>query len=186
MIDEDVLDLISKTTMHTQSREAAAAFFIERPHQIPKLVNLAQTSNGRLQIMAFAILDEIAESNISLLAPFLNSLLKLFPLVTHQSPVRCCSRIAMFFLARSLTDPNLVSPDEKKILCDQCFDWLISNNRVAAKVNAMYGLSAAAKSDCKIYDMLIPIIENSFAGSSPGYKAAVRKVLREKHHLPKL
>ncbi len=71
----------------------------------------------------------------------------------------------------ALTDTHL------ELITEACFDWLIQDEKVAAKVYSMYTLYHLGKKYDWIYPQLRPVIEKDYNKGSAGYKAATRKVL---------
>ncbi|NER17941.1 adenylosuccinate lyase [Spongiivirga citrea] len=71
----------------------------------------------------------------------------------------------------ALTDQHL------ELITEACFDWLIQDEKVAAKVYSMYSLFHLGKKYDWIHDELRLVIQKDVSNESAGYKAATRKVL---------
>ena len=122
------------------------------------------------------ITEMIAETDVELLAPFVNDLIPFFSKCKHQSAVRGTSRIAYFI---GTSDKLNVTENQQERIIETCLDWLIGDAKVAPKAYAMYTLCHFAQQHDWIADELHNIIEKDFTHQSAGYKAAAKEVLRK-------
>jgi hypothetical protein len=75
---------------------------------------------------------------------------------------------------------DILNEDERKIITECCFDWLITDQKVACQAPAMECLYYLGWDEDKewIYPELINILTENAPHKSAGYQARARKILK--------
>lgn len=175
-MENDFFKRIDTSNASTNCRTALRDFVIENPEYLNQLCNLALNTNYKNHYKGVWILEMIAEKQTVLLSDYAEAICDSFSKIKNESAIRGMSRVAYFL--GTTTTIKLTENQTEKII-EICLDWLIRDERVAAKVYAMKTLSYYGKTHLWINDELNNIIEKDYAGQSAGYKAAARDVLKK-------
>lgn len=160
----------------------------------PKLFKLvlqiiAQVNDKRSPRAAW-IAEFTCKQDISIIFPHLDSFIDIAPKVHLDSAVRPVAKICeyltkVYFSENSKVIPQHLYALSRKHISQQhldaitelCFDWLISNHKVAVKAYAMYSLLELGRQQDWIHDELINIIEKDYQSGSAAFKARSRHTL---------
>lgn len=167
---------IDSSNASTNCRNGLRDFVIQNPEYLDELCAMALNTAYKNHYKGVWILEMIAEKQTELLSDYITPICSTFPKIKNDSAIRGMSRVA-FFLGTS-TKIMLTENQEEKII-EICLDWLIRDERVAAKVYAMKTLEYFTKKYDWIKDELNNIIDKDYAAQSAGYKAAARDVLKK-------
>ncbi|WP_298154507.1 hypothetical protein [Flavobacterium sp.] len=171
-------DRISRSTAHRNSREDNAHYILENPDKLPALFQIAVTVNDKNHHKACWILELIFETDIQLSGPFLDPFCTALPHWKVDGAVRSASKICMMLSQQHSRQPFLSQKQVAK-LSESCFDWLISDVKVAPKAYAMRALFELGKSERWIYPELKIILSEDFTKHSAAYKGAAKDILRK-------
>ena len=72
-----------------------------------------------------------------------------------------------------------LSKNQLEKITEVCFDWLISDYRVAVKHHVILTLFEIGKTQDWIYPELRLILEKDSIGSSPGFKSIAKKIMKK-------
>lgn len=125
-------------------------------------------------------MELICEKRLKLFIPHIDAFCEVLPQLKNDSAIRPMSKICMF-LAKSNHRANgikLTQNQETQII-ETCFDWLIRDEKVAAKVYAMRTLFILGKKHDWVLPELKTIIEQDYANQSAAFQAATRMLLKK-------
>ena len=74
---------------------------------------------------------------------------------------------------------SFLTEKQLQLITERCFDWLITDAKVATKAYAMRALFEAGKLQDWIYPQLTAILEKDFAVHSAAYQAAAKELLKK-------
>ncbi|MFY7729978.1 MAG: hypothetical protein ACOVRN_10710, partial [Flavobacterium sp.] len=78
------------------------------------------------------------------------------------------------------TQPATLSAQQKELITEACFDWLINpDGKVANKAYAMRTLYILGKDTEWVYPELKRILSEDFSAHSAAYKAAAKELLQK-------
>ncbi len=169
-------NIIQNSTAHQKSREENAGFVLLNPHLVADLFEIGCTTSDKNHHKAMWILEIVVQKNRALLLPHLNSFCGFLPNWDNESALRSVSKICLLLLnckSIYLTDLQLQQ------ITEICFDWIISDRKVATKVYAIYTLLKLGKNNHWIYETLQPIIEKDYHLHTSAYKIAAKKALAQ-------
>ncbi len=142
------------------------------PGLVSQLVALSSSHEKRVGFMASWALSKVADKNLELLFPYLPALIDALPGVANESVQRSFMRVIM------KSEISLVPESHHAKLVEYCLGIMRTENTpVAPKAYGMEILSSL----CGIYPDLVNevtvAVQMAVANSSPGMKAAARKVI---------
>lgn len=166
---------IANSNAHRASRDANCDAALENKTSFDELVAISFDLNDKIHFKACWALELVLEKNLSFIIPYLNEFCAKLPHYTHDSAIRSISKICQF-LAQSTTI-SLTEMQEQQLI-ETCLDWLIRDEKVAAKAYAMRALYALGKKHQWINDELKTILSQDYSNHSPAYQAAAKDILK--------
>ncbi len=168
--------LVEESTAHRLNREFIRDYVFQNPDKLPFLIKIALDEKEKIHFKAYWILELILEMKLELLLPFLDDFIAKIPFYKNDSAIRPISKICLF-LSKSKTI-KLTNNQERKII-ETCLDWLIQNEKVAAKAYSMRALYNFGKKNPWINEELKMILSQDYPNHSVAYKAAAKDILRK-------
>lgn len=169
---------IEKSSAHTKNRLENGLFIVQNPHLLEDLVTFSFNVNDKLHIRACCILEKVLDIQLDLCFPYLDLVCSNLHQLKNDSAIRSISRFVLF-LIQDNTKKKYLTENQLEKITEACFDWLISDLRIAPKVNAIYTLFELGKKQDWIYPELKIILEQDAAKHSCGYKVAARETLKK-------
>lgn len=165
---------------HLESRAQAAAFVLENPAHFQELLYLCFDSNSEKSFKACWILEQLAYSRLEWLQPHLDFFCKNLKQLHHESAIRPIAKILQLLAENHVKSKTIhLTPIHLEQLTECCFDWLITNTKVAAKCYAIRALFALGKTNDWIYPELKVIIEKDYSTQSAAFKAVSKEILKK-------
>lgn len=177
-MNTDLYQRIKNSSANTQNRIDNGTFILRNPHLVEELITFSFQINDKLHIRACCILEKVFELQLDLSFPYLDSVCDKMGLLKNDSAIRSISRFIML-LVQDNSKKNYLIENQLTKITETCFDWLISDIRIAPKVHAIYALFELGKTQDWIYPELKIILEHDYSHHSTGYKACARKILKK-------
>ena len=177
-MDSALYQRIANSSAHTQNRIDNGTFIVQNPHLLKDLIAFSFEIKDKLHIRACCILEKVFELQIALSSPHLDFICKNLSQLKNDSAIRSISRFIML-LVQNNAKKNYLTENQLEKITEVCFDWLISDIRIAPKVHAIYTLYELGKTQDWIYPELKTILEQDAAKHSDGYKVAARETLKK-------
>jgi len=175
-MDKSFYKLIEESTAHRLNREFIRDYVFQNPDKLQYLMEIALNENDKIHVKACWSLELIFELKLELLLPFLAAFTSKISFYKNDSAIRPVSKICLF-LSKSKTI-KLTDNQETKII-ETCLDWLIQDEKVAAKAYSMRALYNFGKKHPWIHEELKTILSHDYPNHSTAYKAAARDILRK-------
>jgi hypothetical protein len=174
-MDPDFYKRITSGTAHRKCRDDNKYFVLENTVFLEDLTTIAFDYLDKNHYKAYWILELICEENIELFTPFINKFCEKLSSYTKDHTKRPVSKICML-----LTKSNKIQLSEfqEQKIIEACFDWLIQDEKVAAKVYAMRSLFLLEKKHEWINPEIKTILSQDYSQQSPGYKACAKDILK--------
>jgi hypothetical protein len=169
---------IENSTAHRKSRDFNSECVFGEPALLSDLMEIALDPQNKIHFKACWILELVLEKHIDWLSPYLDGFCSLLPSYSHDGALRSVSKICLFASKKHIASGDFLSGLQVQQITDNCFDWLISDQKVATKAYAMRALFEFGKLNDGIYPVLRPILEQDYAMHSAAYKAATKDLLR--------
>ncbi len=171
---------IANSTAHRPIRDELSGMVFNDPQLFPELLAVALDVADKNHHKACWILELVLEKEIGWLKDFLPQFCGALPLYKHEGAIRSISKICLFSVQNHLKQRSgFLSTEELQQITEACFDWLITDAKVATKAYAMRALYIIGKSHGWIYPELEVILTQGFPQHSPAYKAAAKEILHK-------
>lgn len=168
--------LLEESTAHRISRECIRDYVFQNPEKLQYLMEIGLNEKNKIHSKACWSLELIFEIKLELILPYINEFLEKIGQYKDHSAIRSISKICMF-LSKSKTI-KLSENQETKII-ETCLDWLIQDEKVAAKAYSMRTLYHFSKKHSWINEELKSILSQDYFKHSAAYKAAAKDILRK-------
>ena len=182
-MDLELYQRIENSSAHTQNRIDNGTFIVQNPHLLDDLITVSFNVNDKNHLQACCILEKALELQLDLIYPYLDSVCDKISSLKNDSAVRSIARFIMLMVQDDTRkfnqNQNYLTKNQLKKITENCFDWLISDLKIASKVYAIYTLYELGKTQDWIYPELKIILEQDSAKYSAGYKAAARETLKK-------
>lgn len=171
--------LIKNSTAHTQNRTDNGNYIIANQHLIKYLIEISFAIKDKTHIKACNILEKAIDLKTEIALQYIDLISNNLLVLKNDSAIRPMARIVMNIVFDNAKNKNYLTDNQLEKITEACFDWLISDIRMASKVYAMYTLTEIGKKQNWIYQELKQILDKDAGEQSPGYKAAAREVLKK-------
>ncbi len=184
MSKSPLLVKLENTKAYRATRLETAHWVISHKEMLPELLEICLLHKEEVSYRAAWVLEFVCLKDIELLIPHFNQFFKILPQIKRDQAVRPFSKIGML-IANEYYKKNhpkikkVLSEEHKTVLVECCFDWLISNQKVAAEAYAMHTLLLIGAEVDWIHPELQLIIEQNIHDKSAAYKARGKMTLKE-------
>lgn len=169
------------------NRNKAAIIVLEQPDLFKHLVDLTFTVDDTLSIKAAWILEWICTHySIDHILPHLSTFTKGLPNLYLEGAVRTCAKICEH-LATSYTNNQenttklALSDTYIDLIIENCFDWLIGQQKASVKAYSMQTLYLFASKRNWIYPELLHLLSTKVIHENKACKARGSKILKLIH-----
>ena len=150
----------------------------------PKLIDILFMVDDKVSYRAAWVFEFVCADYIYAIVPHLDKFTSNLRKIHLDSAVRPVSKVCEF-IARAYyskqpnTIKNKLSPKHIERIVDACFDWMISDQKIAPKVYAMETLFLFGKESDWIHTELVLILEQDLPTQSAGYKVGAKRTLKK-------
>lgn len=171
---------IEASTAHRPIRDKLCGDILSNPELFIVLLNTALNCADKSHYKACWILELVMENNIHWLREYLDRFTDCLKSYTHEGAIRSISKVCMFAASKHQKDKYcFLTPVQEQLITEACFDWLITDTKVASKAYAMRTLYILGKRHKWIHEELKHILPQGFPYHSPAYKAAAKDILKK-------
>jgi len=165
-----------------EKRLQMAHLIMSNPHLIEPLLEIAFEAENPVSSKACWVLEFTAKKELSYLFPYIDPFIDNLGKLKLDSSVRPAAKICeylmlCFFLNDEGECQYILEDRHLEKITTACFDWLIGDFKVAAKVYSMTSLLHLGKKFTWIHPELSLILEQNYAQGSAAYKARARHTL---------
>ena len=169
---------------YRETRLRLAEKVIRHPDLFPELLSICYQFDNEVSSRACWILEFAVIKNPSLLIPYLNEFTEKLKGFSRESSIRPVAKICQlltrhYFAKKDTALKNAINELHLERITEACFDWLISDIKVAPKAYSIYTLHLLGKKFTWIYPELISVLELQIPKQSAGFKAAAVKTLEK-------
>ncbi|MDO5977665.1 adenylosuccinate lyase [Flavivirga spongiicola] len=148
----------------------------------PKLIDILFMVDDKVSSRAAWVFEFVCAKYIYAIVPYLETFTKNINKIHLDSSVRPVSKVCEFitkeyYSKNPNTIKNTLSPQHKERIIEACFDWMISDQKVAPKVYAMESLFLYGRDNDWIHPELTQILEQDFQKQSAAFKARAKRTL---------
>ncbi|WP_046744762.1 hypothetical protein [Kordia zhangzhouensis] len=166
-----------------EKRNYYANIVLNHPELLPTLLKVVFTVDDKISARAAWLFEFVAREQLDAILPYIDLYIENMQKVYLDPAVRPMAKVAEYLIEAyyhktpNLTKEKLTKKHREKIT-ETCFDWMISNQKVAVKAYSMRSLYLLGKEFDWIHDELIVILERDFASQSAAFKARARQLIQ--------
>ncbi len=164
-------------------RKEATTYFFKQPSLTPLILEIAFTVDSKISTRATWLLEFMTREHITFILPYLDLFCKNMKHVYQDASVRpiakiCEHLIEAYYKENSEVKKHLTASYKEQIT-ELCFDYLISNQKVAAKAYSMNVLFLLGKETDWIHPALKQILQRDINTESAAFKARAKQILKK-------
>ena len=183
MTFDQFYDKLNYVNASRENRLKYANMVLNDMDLFPKLVEILFMVNDKVSCHASWVFEFVCIENIYTIVPHLDTFSKNIKHIKFDSAIRPVSKICSLIAAEATSKTlnpikTLITPKQKEHIVEICFDWMISDQKVAVKVHAMETLFLLGKDSSWVHPELIQILEQDFLSQSAGYKSRAKRILK--------
>jgi hypothetical protein len=184
MTTEELYKELDYVNHSRENRKKYAVMVISNPELIDKVLDILFQVDDKVSTRAAWLLEFVARENLDAILPYLDRITKEMHKVHLDSAVRPIAKICEYLIeAYYHRSPNhtkkYLKSKHKERIIELSFDYMITDQKVAAKAYSMNSLYLLGKEYDWIHPELLQILEQGFASGSAAYKARSRHLLKK-------
>ncbi|GAA3516701.1 hypothetical protein GCM10022393_33520 [Aquimarina addita] len=183
----DLVNEIKKVNHSQEKRNNFTSLLVEHPDLLPELISICAQVDKEISCRASWGLEFLCRHDIKTILPHLDAIIAILPVVYQHPAVRPMAKICEYLIfsyykTRSSTTRKQLHQIHREKITEACFDWLISDQKVATKAYAMTSLYQLGTEFTWIHPELKIILEKDYPKNSAAYKARARMILKKLAH----
>jgi hypothetical protein len=181
---EEFYKELSYVNASRENRSKFATMVLNDLSLFPKLIEILFMIDDKVSCRAAWILEFVCADYIYAIIPYLDKFTSNLKKIHLDSAVRPVSKVCGFIAqAYYSKQPNTIQKTLTQIhiecIIEACFDWMITNQKVAPKAYAMETLFLFGKDYKWVHPELTQILEQDFPTQSAGFKARAKLTLQK-------
>ena len=184
MTTEQLYNELNYVNHSREKRLFYSKMLINNPALIPKLLDLLFMVDDKLSPRAAWVLEFMCTENTDTIAPYLEPFTQGINKVHLDPAVRpvakICQILAQHYYSKedNLIKKALTKTQQERII-ETCFDYMINDEKVAAKAYGMVALFLFGKDFDWIHSELKIILDRDYPTQSAAFKARARIILKK-------
>ncbi|OAD90319.1 hypothetical protein A7A78_07170 [Aequorivita soesokkakensis] len=185
MLPEDLKEKLMEVDSSLKKRQEVAFWVVKKPHYVREALQWCFTPESELLIPTAWVMEIICKHNPKNFFKYMHLFFEQLPSIKNDSALRSCAKICEMlchyhFMHEFGIISNVLDKSERTLITECCFDWLITDQKVACQAPAMQCLYYLGWDDDKkwIYPELRNILTENAQNKSAGYQARARKILK--------
>ena len=167
-----------------EKRLKYANLLIDNPKLITPLLDILFDVNDKISCRAAWVFEFMCGENLNAIIPHLNTFTKQITRVHLDSAVRPVAKVCEYLTKAhySKTDNAIktaLSEPHKEHIIEACFDWMITDEKIAPKAYSMNSLYLLGTEYDWIHPELAIILERDYELQSSGFKARAKHILKK-------
>ncbi|MDO1500957.1 adenylosuccinate lyase [Winogradskyella maritima] len=180
--EAELYEALNYVNHSREKRSYYAQMILNNLELVAPLLNILFTVDDKVSCRAAWVFEYACSADISISHRHLDYFTENINRVHLDPAVRpvakvCELLIANHYKAKAVT-PNVLSLDHRERITEACFDWMISDQKVAVKAYSMSTLYQLGREFDWIHPELLIILERDFAKESAAFKARARHIIK--------
>jgi hypothetical protein len=181
---EELYKELSYVNHSRENRKKYALLVISNPDLIPLVLDILFQVDDKTSCRAAWLLEFVARENLDSILPFLDLFTENMHTVHLDPAVRPVAKICEYLIEAYYHKHNNHTKDylktiHKERIIELSFDYLITNQKVAAKAYSMNSLYLLGSEYDWIHPELKTILEKDFNENTAAFKARARHLLKK-------
>ncbi len=177
-------DILSDINHSREKRGYFANLIVDNPQLLPELLDVCARVDDEISYRASWGLEFLCKNNLEAILPHLDRLVDLAPKVYQHPAVRPIAKIFEYLIIAYYQQKlpairKALTKEQRQKMTEICFDWLITDQKVAAKAYSMTSLYLLGTEFDWIHPELKITLENNYTQGSAAYKARSRMILEK-------
>ncbi|MCG2419843.1 adenylosuccinate lyase [Aequorivita sp. F47161] len=185
MLPEDLKERLMEVDSSRAKRMEIGLWITKKPHYVRETLQWCFTEDSELLVQSAWVLEVICKHKAKNFFKYMHLFFEALPNIQNDSALRSSAKICeMLCHYHFMHDFGIVlevlDENERQIITECCFDWLITDQKVACQAPAMQCLYYLGWDHDKkwIYPDLKNILLKNAPNKSAGYQARARKILK--------
>lgn len=183
MLPEDLKEKLIEVDSTRKKREEIASWIVRKPHYVRETLQWGYKPESELLIQSAWVLEIICKRKPHLFSKYMYLFFDQLPNINNHSALRSSAKICEILCYENYINKyrnygKILSKEERKIMAECCFNWLITDQKVACQATAMTCLRYLGSDFKWIHPELKLILIKNMADQSAGYKARAKKILK--------
>lgn len=171
-----------------EKRNYYANIVLNNLELLPTLLDVVFRVDDKISARAAWLFEFVARENLDAILPYLDIYIEKMHTVHLDPAVRPMAKVAeylieAFYHKKSNRTQEALTQKHREKITEACFDWMISDQKVAVKAYSMRSLFLLGKEFDWIHDELYMILERDFASHSAAFKARARELMKRMNKL---
>lgn len=186
MLPKDLEEKLREVDSSQVKRQQMVSWILRnKPHYVRETLQWSFNEESEFLIKSCWILEDVCERRPEAFFKYMYLFFQQLPNIKNDSALRSCASICKMlcynhYMLKYTYFRDILSKEQREIMTACCFDWLITDQKVACQASAMDCLYYLGwdKMGAWIYPELIAILNRDSPSKSAGYQARARKVLK--------
>lgn len=171
---------LESVTGHRTNRNKYADEVLENQALYADLIQLCFLASNKNAAKACWILELVCYENLELIQEHLDFFCSNIKNTTDKSAIRALSKICMLLTISHFKKATIVlTENQMQQITETCFDWLLTDTKVASKCYSIRTLHFLGKHFDWIHPELKIILEKDYSSHSAAYQAVGREILKK-------
>jgi hypothetical protein len=181
---EELYKELSYVNHSRENRKKYALLVITNPDLIPKVLDILLMVDDKTSCRAAWLLEFVARENLDSILPYLDRFTEHMHKVHLDPAVRPVAKICEYLIEAYYHRDNnhtkdYLTSEHKERIIELSFDYMITDQKVAAKAYSMNSLFLLGKEYDWIHPELAMILERDFNSGTAAFKARARHLLKK-------
>jgi hypothetical protein len=173
---------LNYTKAYRKSRLEVANWVLENPEVFADLLDFCYDLKNDISYKACWILEFVVKEDLSLIYPQIDRFCNQLEHITRDQSLRPMAKICEmitqeYYVKKSIEVKKVLTPKHKEQITANCFDWLITNQKVACKAYSISTLYMLGTQIDWIHPELETILREGYNTHSAAFKARARHFL---------
>lgn len=175
---------IEKTNHSREQRNHFANLLVSQPELLPQLLDFCAKVHDEVSFRASWGLEFLCKKNLNVILEYMDRFLEILPNVYQDPAVRPMAKICeyltiSYYKNQTPTIRQALTTTHRNKITEACFDWLITDQKVAPKAYSMTSLYWLGTEFEWIHPELKTILEDNYHTGSAAYRARSRMILKK-------
>lgn len=184
MLPKDLEEKLLEINNSRKKRQEIASWIVKKPHYVRETLQWCFLPESELLVNASWVLEIICQNKQDLFFKYMHLFFEQLTYIKNDSALRSSAKICEMlchkhYMLKYTYFGDILSKNERKIIAECCFDWLINNKKVACQAHAMTSLYYLGEETDWIYPELKNILMENIPHQSAGYVARAKKILKK-------
>jgi hypothetical protein len=171
---------LDSVTGHRANRDKCADEVLGNPALFPDLIRLCFLTSNKNAAKACWILELVCYEKLEWLQEYLDIFCSNIKNLTDESAIRPAAKICLLLTISHFKKKEiLLTENQLQQITETCFDWLMTDVKVASKCYAIRALHLLGNHFDWIHPELKIILDKDYTNHSAAYKAVGREILKK-------